>query len=95
MIVSFELLNPLDSKKTAYFKVLGNTEIYEVMIKLEEKTAIFETSSCCCKWGSFFGQTKENIKNGKICKHLSECLDFLEKNGYINEKINKNIQNGK
>ena len=95
MIISFEI-TPFDSpNKKAYFKVVGREGVYQVIIKIENGEAVFDPASCDCKFGSFWGQTKENKKNGKICVHLSECLTFLEDQAWISERKNKElIKNG-
>ena len=91
MIIEFSITDPLDLIHTAYFKILGRHDTYEVKIKIENGTAGFQASDCTCKWGSFASQTKENQRNGKICRHLSECLLFLEREGWITSSENKSI----
>lgn len=97
MIIEFSITDPTDLVHTSYFKILGRNGTYEVRIKTENRVALFETSSCTCKFGSFWGQTKENKKNGKICSHLNMCLNFLEREGWISERKNTGVlkQNGK
>ena len=96
MILSFEIIDPLDSFKTAYFKIMGRNGVYNARIKIENGKAIFEPTSCDCPHGSYWGQTKENMKNNKICKHIGEALDFLEREAWIDERKNKSItENGK
>lgn len=94
VIISFELLNWQEYSKTAYFKVVGSgLEIHEIRIKIEDGIAIFQTSDCSCKFGSHWGQTKENIKNGKICRHIIECLNFLDSQAWISGRENLNLTN--
>jgi len=92
MIISFELLNPFEYSKTAYFRVIGSKlDTYEVRIKIEEGTAYFRSSDCTCLGASYYLQTKENLKNGKICKHIQQCLNFLERECWIDKLENLDI----
>ena len=84
MIISFSI-DPLAEPKKAFFEVLGRNGQYSVIIPIIKGIAVFEPSACSCLAGSYWNQTKENRKNGKRCKHLSECLNFLEREGWIEE----------
>jgi len=83
MITLFELIDPFEYTKKAYFKVRTKNDEYDVNIVIEDGKAIYNATSCTCVFGSYYSQTKENQKSGKICCHLKECLAFLEREYWI------------
>lgn len=84
MIITFELINPFELQKTAYFRVIGSKlNTYEVRIKIEDGEAIYEANDCTCKFGSFYSQTKKNRELNKCCDHITECLNFLRRECWI------------
>jgi len=97
MITKFEILQPFECQKIVYFQVVGSKlNTHDIRIIIENGTALFKNSSCTCIHGSFYSQTRENLKNGKICKHLQEVLNFLERECWIESRQNLDlINNGK
>ena len=97
MIIEFLIIDPLDTIHSAYFKILGRHDTYDIRIKIENGKAIFQAADCTCPFGSVWSQTEtnksENKRNGKVCRHITEVLNFLEKEGWINERRNIGIIN--
>ena len=95
MIRQFEITSIEEGLK-ALFIVRGADNDYNVSIKLILDTNVqlgdcilhpeINAESCTCKFGSFYGQSKANKKENKICYHLKECLYLLEYLAYIDTK---------
>ena len=83
MIISFSISHPFGEHKKALFEVMGKTGQYNVNILVECGVPKYVAENCDCKWGSWHGQRKEHKSVNKVCRHIEECLSFLEREGWI------------
>jgi hypothetical protein len=80
-IIKFEFINN-DTYYTAYFEVTGSKgSTYTLRFEIVDQEVIKD--SCDCVFGSMYRFSKDNVDEGKVCRHIKECKNFLKLNGYI------------
>jgi len=94
MIITFDISPPGGIAQTATFKVLGTSGIYSVRIPIKLGIPEYEVEGCACIHGSWFGHSKKNRAENKVCKHMIECLNFLEREGWLDPNWKNRIENG-
>jgi len=83
MIVEFRIDDSLSPNKTSYFAVFGKTGYYRIKIEINYGIPDYKVNDCDCDFGSFYGHSKVNRSQSKVCKHILECLDFLEREAWL------------
>lgn len=83
MIVEFYIDPPFESQKKARFTVVTRTGRYSVVIAVDNGIPLYLAPDCDCEFGSHWGLSGKHKAVNKVCRHINECLVFLEKEAWI------------
>jgi len=58
-----------------YFKILSRANTYQCSIVINDKKVI--RKNCDCMHTTF--EISRKVKTGKVCRHITECINYLKK----------------